>query len=81
MTRTTLRQRVADYLDRRTAEADEQARGHGLTIEATTRYGRTYRDPRYAALRQARAAGCYCVPVCRAACQGVDTAEQWTEAA
>lgn len=64
--RRGLRQRVAEFLDRKAAEADAEASAHGLTIDAPTRYGRTYRDPRYAELRQAREAGCFCVPMCSA---------------
>lgn len=58
----TLRQRIADYLDRRTAEADEEASAHGLTVTAPTRHGRVYRDPRLDALRAVREAGCTHVP-------------------
>lgn len=59
----TLRQRIADYLDRRTAEADAEAASHGLTVTGTSRYGRTYADPRLTALRAAREAGCTHTPV------------------
>jgi hypothetical protein len=66
MTRTTLRQRIADRLDRITADADDQTRAHGLTVTAQSRYRRTYRDDRYTALAAARSVGCGHVPVCPA---------------
>lgn len=66
--RRGLRQRLADYFDQRTADADAEAASHGLSVTETSRHGRSYRDPRYAGLAEARAAGCYCVPVCRSTC-------------
>jgi hypothetical protein len=69
MTRTTLRQRLAAHLDRVTADADAQAAAYGLSVTATSRHGRTYRDQRFGTLREARAAGCFCVPMCPAVCR------------
>lgn len=66
MARATLKQRISEYVDRRTAEADALATVHGLTVDARSRWDRTYRDPRCDDLRQARSAGCECVPMCRA---------------
>jgi len=60
--RRGLRQRLAEHFDRRTAAADAEAASHGLTVTSTSRYGRTYRDPRLAALAAVRAAGCTHVP-------------------
>lgn len=60
--RRGLRQRLAEHLDRRTAAADAEAAGHGLSVTTTSRYGRTYRDPRLDALRVVREAGCTHVP-------------------
>lgn len=58
----TLRQRITEWADRRTVEADAEATAHGLNVQATTRYRRTYSDSRIGALRAAREGGCVHVP-------------------
>jgi len=57
--------RLGDYLDQKADQADKGAIEAGLTADAPSRWGRTYRDLRFDGLREMRAAGCQCVPVCR----------------